>query len=56
MLYLVNQEKKPSNKTDIKIVATRKQYNWSFRPTFKRKEKQFRDSAIATEKEKCRIS
>ena len=45
------------NKTDVKILITRKQYlkYWSFRPTFKR-EKQFCNGAIAIETEKCIIN
>ena len=44
------------NKASVTIVTTRKQYLlWSFRPAFKR-EKQFRDEAIAIEREKCRIN
>ena len=44
------------NKVDVKIVtATRQCFNWLFRPTFKR-EKQFRNRAIAFEKEKYRIN
>ena len=42
-------------KVDVKIVATRKQnLKWSFRPPLNRK--QFRNRAIAIEKEKCRIN
>ena len=44
------------NKVDVKIVtATRQCFNWLFRTTFKR-EKQFRNRAIAFEKEKYRIN
>ena len=43
-------------KIDVKIINTRKQFSkWSFRPTFKR-EKQFRNRAIATEKRNSLIS
>ena len=46
----------PMNKADVKIVATRKQYfQWAFRPNFKRA-KQFRNGALANEKEKCKIN
>ena len=46
----------PMNKASVTIVTTRKQYLlWPFRPAFKR-EKQFRDGAIAIEREKCRIN
>ena len=46
----------PKNKVDVIIVTTRKQnVKWSFRPIFK-VEKQFRNEAIAIEKEKCRIN
>ena len=42
----------PVNKVDVKTVNTRKQYlKGIFRPAFK-KEKHFRDGAIAIEKEK----
>ena len=41
-------------KVDVKIVTTRKQYiKWTFRPTFKR-EKQFRNGALAIEKENAK--
>ena len=44
------------NKVDVKIVTTRKQYlKGLFRLTFK-KEKGFRNVAIAIKKEKCRIN
>ena len=45
------------NKVDVKIVmTTRKKYlKWRFKPTIKR-EKPFRNRAIAIEKEKCRIN
>ena len=43
-------------KTDVEIINTRKQYlKWSFRPTFKR-EKQFRNGAIAIEKRNSLIN
>ena len=43
-------------KVDGKFGTTKSQYlKWSFRPTFKR-EKQFRNGAIAIEKEKYRIN
>ena len=43
-------------KVDVKIVTTRKQYiKWTFRPTFKR-EKQFRNGAIAIEKRNSLIN
>lgn len=43
-------------KVDIKIVTTKKQYlKWSYKLTFK-KEKRFRNTAIATEKETYRIN
>ena len=41
-------------KVDVKIVTTRNQYiKWTFRPTFKR-EKQFRNGAMAIEKENAK--
>ena len=46
----------PMTKFDVKVVNSRIQYlKWSFRLTFKR-EKQFLNGAIATEKQKCSIN
>ena len=43
------------NKVGLNIMTTRKQCSkWSFRPSFKR-ERQFRNGAMAIEKEKYRI-
>ena len=43
------------NKVGLNIMTTRKQCSkWSFRPSFKR-ERQFRNAAMAIEKEKYRI-
>ena len=45
----------PMNKIGLNIMTTRKQCSkWSFRPSFKR-ERQFRNGAMAIEKEKYRI-
>ena len=42
----------PMNKVQVKMMTTRKQYlKWSFRLKFK-KEKKFRNGAIATKKKK----
>ena len=45
------------NRVDVKIVTTRKRYiKEPFRPTFKRRQKQFWNGPIAIKKEKCRIN